>query len=207
MDSGETPVRGHVRRRPHGRQVLPAHLPREIVTIDVDEAEKTCACGTRKTVIGTIDSEKLDYVPASLRIRQTSRLKYACPDLPRGRRRGAGAAAGRREVAGGRRAARARRRLEVRRSPAAASAQRHLRARGRVELAPLDAVRLGRRRRDGARADRRAAATRGDGDRLPADRRHAGDGARPRRRQFQGAPLDLSRSARPAGRLRRHADA
>jgi len=79
MDSGETPVRGHVRRRPHGRQVLPAHLPREIVTIDVDEAEKTCGCGTRKTVIGTIDSEKLDYVPASLRIRQTSRLKYACP--------------------------------------------------------------------------------------------------------------------------------
>lgn len=79
MDSGETPVRGHVRRRPHGRQVLPADLPREIVTIDIDEAAKTCACGARKTVIGTIDSEKLDYVPASLRIRQTSRLKYACP--------------------------------------------------------------------------------------------------------------------------------
>lgn len=79
MDSGETPVRGHVRRRPHGRQVLPTDLPREIVTIDIDEAAKTCPCGARKTVIGTIDSEKLDYVPASLRIRQTSRLKYACP--------------------------------------------------------------------------------------------------------------------------------
>jgi len=79
MDSGETPVRGHARRKPHGRQVLPADLPREVVTIDLDEAEKTCACGTRKTVIGTIDSEKLDYVPASFRIRQTSRLKYACP--------------------------------------------------------------------------------------------------------------------------------
>jgi transposase len=84
MDSGETPVRGHVRRRPHGRQVLPPHLPREIVTVDIDEAEKTCACGTRKTVIGTIDSEKLDYVPASLRIRQTSRLKYACPTCHEG---------------------------------------------------------------------------------------------------------------------------
>jgi transposase len=79
MDSGETPVRGHVRGRPHGRQVLPAHLPREVITIDVAEAEKVCACGARKTVIGTIDSEKLDYVPASVRIRQTSRLKYACP--------------------------------------------------------------------------------------------------------------------------------
>ena len=79
MDSGETPVRGHARRRPHGRQILPAGLPREIVTIDIPDAAKTCACGTTKTVIGTIDSEKLDYVPASLRVVQTSRLKYACP--------------------------------------------------------------------------------------------------------------------------------
>lgn len=79
MDSGETPVRGHVRRRAHGRQVLPADLPRSIVTIDIPEGAKTCTCGARKTVIGTIDSEKLDYVPASLRIIQTSRLKYACP--------------------------------------------------------------------------------------------------------------------------------
>lgn len=79
MDSGETPVRGHVRHRPHGRQVLPAGLPREVVTIDIPDEAKTCACGTAKTVIGTIDSEKLDYVPASLRVVQTSRLKYACP--------------------------------------------------------------------------------------------------------------------------------
>ena len=79
MDSGETPVRGHAWRRPHNRQVLPADLPRETITVDIPEAAKTCACGTRKTVIGTIDSEKLDYVPASFRILQTSRLKYACP--------------------------------------------------------------------------------------------------------------------------------
>jgi transposase len=79
MDSGETPVRGHARRRPHGRQVLPADLPRETITVDLPEAAKTCACGTRKAVIGTIDSEKLDDVPASFRILQTSRLKYACP--------------------------------------------------------------------------------------------------------------------------------
>lgn len=79
MDSGETPVRGHTRRHAHGRQVLPATLPREIITVDIPESAKTCACGAQKTVVGTIDSEKLDYVPASLRIRQTSRLKYACP--------------------------------------------------------------------------------------------------------------------------------
>jgi transposase len=79
MDSGETPVRGHVRRQAHGRQILPSGLPREVITVDVPDTAKTCGCGTRKVVIGTIDSEKLDYVPASLRIRQTSRLKYACP--------------------------------------------------------------------------------------------------------------------------------
>ena len=78
MDSGETSVRGHARRRPHGRQVLPADLPRETITIDIPEAAKTCPCGTRKTVIGTIDSEELDYVPASFGILQTSRLKSAC---------------------------------------------------------------------------------------------------------------------------------
>jgi len=79
MDSGETPVRGHTRRRAHGRQILPSTLPREVVTIDIPDAAKTCGCGVRKTVIGTLDSEKLDYVPASLRVVQTSRLQYACP--------------------------------------------------------------------------------------------------------------------------------
>ena len=79
MDSGETPVREHTRRRSHGRQVLPRDLPRDVITIDVAEADKVCGCGGVKVVIGTIDSEKLDYVPASFRVRQTSRLKYACP--------------------------------------------------------------------------------------------------------------------------------
>src|SRR5437667_3299434 len=45
MDSGETPVRGHSRRRPTGRRPLPAHLPRRRVEIDVAEADKPCACG------------------------------------------------------------------------------------------------------------------------------------------------------------------
>src|SRR3989442_15956358 len=40
MDSGDTPVRGHTRRRPTGRRPLPAHLPRRRVEIDVAEADK-----------------------------------------------------------------------------------------------------------------------------------------------------------------------
>ena len=80
MDSGEPPGRRRQRRgRPPGRQVLPASLPRQRIEIDVPEADKTCACGHGKVRIGEAVSEKLDYVPASLRVIETARLKYACP--------------------------------------------------------------------------------------------------------------------------------
>jgi transposase len=80
MDTGERPGRQHRRpARPTGRRPLPAHLPRERVEIDVPEAEQHCACGTRKTRIGETLSEKLDYVPARVRVIETVRPKYACP--------------------------------------------------------------------------------------------------------------------------------
>lgn len=75
MDSGETPVRPHARRRSTGRQPLPAHLPRQRVEIDVAEAEKVCACGHARARIGEVIAEKLEYVPASFFIRETARLK------------------------------------------------------------------------------------------------------------------------------------
>ena len=78
MDSGERPGRPR-RRRPSGRRPLPWHLPRQRVEIDVPEADKICACGHAKTRIGEAVSEKLEYVPASLRVIETARLKYACP--------------------------------------------------------------------------------------------------------------------------------
>lgn len=79
MDSGETPVRGHQRRRPTGRRPLPAHLPRHRVEIDVADADKQCACGHPKTRIGESVSEKLEYEPASFIVIETVRAKYACP--------------------------------------------------------------------------------------------------------------------------------
>lgn len=80
MDSGERPGPPRERRtRPTGRRALPAHLPRQRVEVDVPDAEKICACGHAKTRIGEAVSEKLDYVPASLRVIETVRLKYACP--------------------------------------------------------------------------------------------------------------------------------
>lgn len=80
MDSGERPGPGRRRRvPPPGRRPLPASLPRHRVEIDVTEADKLCACGQTKTRIGETVSEKLEYVPASLRVIETARFKYACP--------------------------------------------------------------------------------------------------------------------------------
>ena len=84
MDSGETPVRGHARRRPSGRRPLPGHLPRRRVDIDVSESDKQCACGHTKTRIGEAVSEKLEYEPASFVVIQSVRAKYACPHCHEG---------------------------------------------------------------------------------------------------------------------------
>jgi len=78
MDSGETPVRSHTRRKPTGRRPLPAHLPRRRVEVDIPEAEKHCACGHDRTRIGEDVSEKLEYEPARFVVIETVRPKYAC---------------------------------------------------------------------------------------------------------------------------------
>ena len=46
---------------------------------DVAEADKLCACGREKTRLGQDDSERVEYIPASLDIIQHVRPKYACP--------------------------------------------------------------------------------------------------------------------------------
>jgi transposase len=84
MDSGETPVRAHARRRPSGRRPLPAHLPRRRVEVDVADADKHCPCGHLKTRIGESVSEKLEYEPASFVVIETVRAKYACPHCHEG---------------------------------------------------------------------------------------------------------------------------
>jgi transposase len=67
------------RRRGHGRRPRPADLPRERVEIDLSEAEKACPCCRRMRVrIGADVSERLDYRPASLFVRQIVRPTYVC---------------------------------------------------------------------------------------------------------------------------------
>jgi len=64
----------------HGRRRLPADLPREPKIIDLPDDQKPCpCCGKMRKCIGQEISEKLDYVPAKVKVIQTIRPKYACP--------------------------------------------------------------------------------------------------------------------------------
>jgi transposase len=55
------------------------NLPREIRERDIAEAEKMCGCcGERLSLIGFDASEHLAYCPATLKIIETRRQKYAC---------------------------------------------------------------------------------------------------------------------------------
>ena len=63
----------------HGRQPLPRHLPRQRIEHDLPEEQKRCGCGRLKTQIGEDVSEQLEYIPASLFVREHVYPKYACP--------------------------------------------------------------------------------------------------------------------------------
>ncbi len=67
-------TRGKPKRKP-----LPKDLPRETVVLDIDESDKVCSCcqGALHR-IGENRSEKLEFIPAQLKIIETVRPKYAC---------------------------------------------------------------------------------------------------------------------------------
>jgi len=61
------------------RKPLPADLPREKIEYDLDESQKVCdCCGEQLERIGAETSEKLDFVPATLKVIEYVRFKYAC---------------------------------------------------------------------------------------------------------------------------------
>ncbi|MBA3313856.1 MAG: transposase, partial [Planctomycetaceae bacterium] len=67
------------RRRGHGRRALPAHLPREQRRYELTAAERQCpGCGECRQEIGEETSEQLEYVPASFKVIEHVRVKYAC---------------------------------------------------------------------------------------------------------------------------------
>ncbi len=66
-------------KKKSGRKPLPKDLPRETRIIDVAAADKVCPCCNGDLHrIGEEKSEQLEYIPASLKVIETLRPKYAC---------------------------------------------------------------------------------------------------------------------------------
>jgi transposase len=61
-----------------GRKPLPATLPRIRIEHELPEAERLCACGCERVVIGEETSEQLDIIPAKIQVIVHARKKYAC---------------------------------------------------------------------------------------------------------------------------------
>lgn len=70
-------VPAHTRKK-SGRKPLPEELPRVDVVHDIPEEEKVCACGAHLERIGEEVSEKLDIIPADIRVIRHIRPKYSC---------------------------------------------------------------------------------------------------------------------------------
>ena len=70
-------ISAHARKK-RGRKALPKDLERIDIIHDLTEEQKQCGCGVRLSLIGEEVSEKLDYIPAKLRVERHIRYKYAC---------------------------------------------------------------------------------------------------------------------------------
>jgi transposase len=70
-------IEAHSRKKA-GRKPLPESLPRVEVVHDIEEEEKVCGCGAALERIGEEVSEKLDIIPAIIRVIRHIRPKYGC---------------------------------------------------------------------------------------------------------------------------------
>lgn len=77
-NDNEITVAAHTRKKHPVRKPLPQDLPREVITHDIAENEKICACGEHLVKIGEEITEQLKYIPAQLSVVQHVRPKYAC---------------------------------------------------------------------------------------------------------------------------------
>lgn len=71
-----TSVTSHQRKARGHRRALPAHLPREVVKIELPESELITESGESLQVIGWEVSEKLKYEPAQVSVIEYHRAKY-----------------------------------------------------------------------------------------------------------------------------------
>jgi transposase len=77
QENEEITVPEHQRKKP-GRKALPKSLPRIVVEHDLAEEEKICKCGAQLCHICDVESEQLEYIPASIKVVLNKRKKYAC---------------------------------------------------------------------------------------------------------------------------------
>jgi transposase len=79
-------IPAHLRRKPKKKgRGLPAHLPREIEIVDVDESEKTCDTHGEKQLLPESMwdvREKLIAIPPSYKVLVRKYQKYACQGQP-----------------------------------------------------------------------------------------------------------------------------
>lgn len=62
-----------------GRKPLPKDLPRERIEHTLPEEQRKCSCcGETMQPFGEETSEQLEYIPASLKVIEHARIKYAC---------------------------------------------------------------------------------------------------------------------------------
>ena len=82
QEAGEKLGTRRVRNRHnHGRQQLPAHLPRVPVKHDLSDEQKKCpCCGKARKCIGVEISEQLECLPVQFQVLQHEQYKYACVD-------------------------------------------------------------------------------------------------------------------------------
>jgi transposase len=66
------------RKKHPTRKSIPKDIPREVIVYDITEDEKICNCGAQLSRIGEEISEQIKYIPATLRVLQHVRPKYAC---------------------------------------------------------------------------------------------------------------------------------
>ncbi len=83
-ESGEKLTTRRIQHK-HGRAKLPESLPRIPIEHDLKPQEKLCpCCGLERCRIGQEVSEQLEYVPASFKVLQHIRFKYACKPCNQG---------------------------------------------------------------------------------------------------------------------------
>lgn len=77
-ESLDITVRSYL-RKPKRRLGFADNLPVERIELDIADADKTCACcQSPLTRIGEESTKQVEYVPASVTIKEYVRLKYAC---------------------------------------------------------------------------------------------------------------------------------